>query len=161
MIAPIQELREIIRDRYGCDSTWVEYVQVKETFQGTVWDDTVEVFDLIDHPKASRCYAWSHAVDESDERRYVAVLHEGTVDSPQAAVRAAIVQEQRGPFLGRFLKKLVGSLPKLLLLVGFLSMVLHVWFIDGTTITVGATVAMFAGGLLVGAIQLVLMMREM
>ncbi len=65
-----------------------------ETFQGeAVWDGTVEVFDLEGHPTATRCYAWSHAVDGSEKRRYVAVLHEGPVDSPEAAVRAAIVQK--------------------------------------------------------------------
>jgi hypothetical protein len=91
-----ESLRQAILDLHGCDSTWVESVVVTETFQGeTVWDGTVEVFDLHGHPTASRCYAWSHAVDGSEKRRYVAVLHQGPVDSPEAAVRAAIVQEQR------------------------------------------------------------------
>ena len=86
-----------MRDLHSCDSTWVESVSVTETFQGqTVWDGTVEVFDLIDHPTASRCYAWSHGLDDSEKRRYVAVLHEGPVASPQAAVKAAIVQGHRG-----------------------------------------------------------------
>ena len=89
-------LKRAILDLHGCDSTWVESVPVTETFQGqTVWDGTVEVFDLQGHATASRCYAWSHAVDGSEKRRYVAVLHQGPVDSPQAAVRAAIVQESK------------------------------------------------------------------
>ena len=33
------------------------------------------VFDLHGHPTALRCYAWSHAVEGSEKRRYVAVLH--------------------------------------------------------------------------------------
>jgi hypothetical protein len=34
---------------------------VHETFQGqTVWAGEVEVFDLVGHPKAKRCYAWAH-----------------------------------------------------------------------------------------------------
>jgi len=32
-------------------------------------------------------------LDKSKKRRFFAVLHQGTVDSPQAAVRAAIVSE--------------------------------------------------------------------
>jgi hypothetical protein len=60
-----------------------------------VWDGVVQVFDLIDHPEADRCYAWSHAVDDSDRRRFVAVLHKPPVDSPQAAVRAAVAAEYR------------------------------------------------------------------
>ena len=71
----MRELTLAIRDLHGCDSTWVESVPVTETFQGqTVWDGTVEVFVLRGHPTATRCYAWSHAVDGSEKRRYVAVL---------------------------------------------------------------------------------------
>ena len=90
------QLRGAIRDLHGCDSTWAESVPVTETFQGqTVWQGVVEVFDLHGHPTATRCYAWSHTVDDSEKRRDVAVLHQEPVDSPEAAVRAAIVQEQR------------------------------------------------------------------
>lgn len=89
-------LKEAIRNLHKCDSTWIESVPVKEVFEGeTVWAGTVEVFDLHGHPTAPRCYAWSHAVDDSENRRFVAVLHQGPVDSPQAAVRAAIVQEHK------------------------------------------------------------------
>lgn len=91
---PNQSLKRAIRDLHGCDSTWVESVAVTETFQGqTVWDGTVEVFDLHGHATAARCYAWSHTVDGSEKRRYVAVLYQGPVDSARAAVRAAIVRE--------------------------------------------------------------------
>ena len=94
--ATLVTLQQAIRNLHGCNSAWIESVSVTEVFRGrTVWDGTVEVFDLADHPTASRCYAWSHAVDDSENRRFVAVLHERPVDSPEAAVRAAIVQEQR------------------------------------------------------------------
>ena len=66
-----------------------------ETFNSqTVWDGTVEVFDLADHPLAQVAFAWSHESD-SGGRRYVAVLSAGKVNTPIAAVRAAIVQESR------------------------------------------------------------------
>ena len=69
---------------------------VKETFQREiVWEGTVQVFDLIDHPEVTRCYAWSHAVDDTKRRRFVVVLHKEPVTSAAAAVRAAIVQEAR------------------------------------------------------------------
>ena len=91
------ELKRAIRDLHGCESSWVESVAVREMFgQDVVWEGVVEVFDLVGHPTAERCYAWSHTIDDSEKRRYVAVLHEGAVDSPQAAVRAAIVQESHG-----------------------------------------------------------------
>ena len=89
-------LRVAIRNLNGCDSTWVESVPVTETFQGqTVWQGTVQVFELIGHPTATRCYAWSHETDEG-KTGYVTVLREGAVDSPERAVRAAIVGEAKG-----------------------------------------------------------------
>ena len=67
-----------------------------ETFEGqTVWEGVVEVFALQGHPTATRCYVWSHTVDGSEKRRFVAVLHQGPVNSPKAAVRAAIIEEGR------------------------------------------------------------------
>ncbi len=93
----VEALRDAIRDLHGCESRWVEAVPVTETFEGeTVWEGVVQVFDLIDHPKAKRAYAWSHETDEG-KRRYVAVLHSGGIDSPVNAVKAAIVADyQKG-----------------------------------------------------------------
>ena len=91
-----EQLKKAIRNLHGCDSTWMEAVRVKETFKGeTVWEGLVQVFNLIDHPKATRCYAWSHAIDDSKKRRFVAMLHQEPVTSPGAAVRADIVQQAR------------------------------------------------------------------
>lgn len=88
----MKSLKKAILDLHGCASTWVEAVPVKETFQAqTVWEGTVQVFALIGHPTASRCYAWDHTVEGSENRRFIAVLHQPPVDSPQAAV----VQENR------------------------------------------------------------------
>ena len=92
----IKELQKAILDLHGCKSTWVESVPVKEVFEGeTVWEGVVQVFDLIGHPKATRCYAWSHGLDKSKKRRFIAVLHQGVIDSPEKAVKAAIASEFR------------------------------------------------------------------
>ena len=89
--------RRAIRDLHDCASTHVESVPVTESFQGqTVWKGTVEVFTLHGHPTATRAYAWSHAIDGSEKRRFVAVLHQGPVDSPETAVRTAIAEEYGG-----------------------------------------------------------------
>jgi hypothetical protein len=54
------------------------------------WDGTVHVF-AIDHPRAARAYAWSHVVDKKTQRRRCqAILGMSPIDSPVAAVRAAI-----------------------------------------------------------------------
>ena len=67
-----------------------------ETFDGaTVWEGIVHVFDLAGHPKASRAYAWSSPIEGSTKRRFFAVLHTDKINSPVAAVRAAIVAEHR------------------------------------------------------------------
>jgi hypothetical protein len=51
----IEELQDVIRRLHGVESTHVESMPVKETFQGkTVWEGVVEVFDLIGHPKTTR-----------------------------------------------------------------------------------------------------------
>ena len=89
-------LERAILNLHGCKAKWLEPVPVKEVFEGeTVWDGVVQVFDLEDHPTAKRAYAWSHSVRHSRKRKFFAVLHQGSVDSPQNAVKAAIVSEIR------------------------------------------------------------------
>lgn len=93
----IEDLKDIIRRLHGVDSTHVESVPVKESFQGkTVWDGIVEVFDLHGHPDTHRLYAWTHETDDPDKpKRHVTVLHVHPITSAIEAVRAAIVQEYR------------------------------------------------------------------
>ena len=87
----IEQFQTAIRNTHGCEASLARKVVVREHFQGkVVWDGDVLVFDLHGHPTATKCYAWS--VDN----RVTAVLHEGPVNSPQAAVRAAIAAEHRG-----------------------------------------------------------------
>ena len=89
----IDALREVILELHGCLSKHVSTVPVHETFQGkTVWRGEVEVFDLIRHPKAKRCYAWAYQ-DDDGKTQYTAVLELPPVKSAQDAVRAAIVAQ--------------------------------------------------------------------
>jgi hypothetical protein len=93
--AGLPALLDAIRHMHGCEARHVESVPVRETFQGqVVWDGEVQVFDVTGHPKATRCYAWSHAT-EGSRRRFYAVLHAPPVDSPVAAVRASIVADAK------------------------------------------------------------------
>ena len=85
----IRRFQLAIFSAHECRSHLRERVFVREKFEGeTVWEGEVLVFDLTGHPTAVTCYAWS--VDQ----RVTAVLAEGPIDSPQAAVRAAIVSEE-------------------------------------------------------------------
>ena len=74
-----------------------ETVPVHEVFHGqTVWQGDVEVFDINGHPKAKRCYGWSHAEGKNDEgERFVTVLEIPPVSSPETAVKVAVVSEIR------------------------------------------------------------------
>ena len=99
----IEALQKAILDLHGCKATWFESVPVKEVFEAeTVWEGVVQVFEIQGHPKATRCYAWSHGLDDSRKRRFFVVLHQGPVDSPEKAVRAAIVSEVKKNRAGRF-----------------------------------------------------------
>ena len=93
----LKELRDVIRRVHGVEATFVESVPVKEMFQGTtVWEGTVETFDLIAHPTAARAYAWSHETnDPANPMRHVTVLHSHAIKSARDAVKASIIQEPR------------------------------------------------------------------
>jgi hypothetical protein len=93
----IEELQDVIRRLHGSESTHVETVPIKETWEGrTVWEGEVEVFDLHDHPDTSRVYAWAHETDDVDHpRRHVTVLHIPPATSPQKAVQLSIVKDFR------------------------------------------------------------------
>ncbi|MGH8022570.1 MAG: hypothetical protein ACRED1_03240, partial [Limisphaerales bacterium] len=93
--AEIVSLREAVENLHGGTTALAQSVPVKETFEGkTVWEGVVHVFDLAGHPKATRAYAWSYELP-GGKRRFFAVLHTDRINSPGAAVRAAIVAEQK------------------------------------------------------------------
>lgn len=92
----LSSLRKAIRDLHGCDSDYLDSHQVLERFEGkTVWQGEVHRFRLIGHPEAQEAYAWSHSLDGTAKRRYVAVLRLPPIDTPGDAVRAAVVAEIR------------------------------------------------------------------
>lgn len=81
---------------HGGSAVLAQSVPVLESFNGKpMWEGVVHVFDLDGHPKATRAYAWSSPIEGSTKRKFFAVLHVPPVDSPQKAVRAAIVTEHR------------------------------------------------------------------
>lgn len=93
----IAQVQVAVSQLHNCGATWRATVPVHEVFQGkTVWEGDVEVFDLHNHPKAKRAYAWSHLDGKNDERtRFVAVLEIPPVESPVTAVRVSIVADQK------------------------------------------------------------------
>lgn len=93
----IEELQEVIRKMHGAEAKHIETVPVVETFNGqTIWEGEVEVFDLEDHPTASRIYAWSHDTDDpSNPKRHVTVLHLPPAITPRKAVQVSIASDYR------------------------------------------------------------------
>jgi hypothetical protein len=94
--ASLAALAVAVQELHGGTARFAESVPVIERFDGKlVWDGIVHVFDLAGHSSAKRAYAWSSPIDGSDKRRFFAVLHIPPIDSPLAAVRAAIVTEHQ------------------------------------------------------------------
>ena len=89
------QLKEAVQNQLECKAWFRQAVPVHETFEGkTVWNGIVHVFDLDYHGDIDRAYAWSYELPDGN-RRFFVVEHTGPIDSPVAAVRAAIVAEQR------------------------------------------------------------------
>ena len=89
----IEELRNVIHHLHGGKAKHLESVPVIETFQGqTVWEGDVEVFDLVGHRRAKRCYAWVHQ-PLGQEPQCVALLDIWPVVSAGAAVKASIAMD--------------------------------------------------------------------
>jgi len=93
----IEALQDAIFKAHGCKTQHLRSIPINEQFKGNpVWQGVVEVFELIDHPKAKICYAWGHHSGNKDEKsRYVMVLEIPPINSPLAAVRASIVSDSR------------------------------------------------------------------
>lgn len=94
----LTRLQVAVSQLHDCGAVWRSTVPVHEVFNGqTVWQGDVEVFDLHNHLKAKRAYAWSHLDGNNDEReRFVAVLEIPPVDSAQKAVQVQIVKDAKG-----------------------------------------------------------------
>lgn len=91
----IQQLRQAIRDLHGRDSIHTGSEPVSEWFQGRpIWDGTVEIFKLINHPQAKFAYAWRRKTDSGD-RNCVAVLGVDPIKNPSDAVHAVAAQARK------------------------------------------------------------------
>ena len=77
----------VIAQLHGCDSKHVESVPVHEVFHGkTIWQGDVEVFDLIGHPKAKRCYGWTYGEPEE----FITILELPPVTDPKSAAKVGV-----------------------------------------------------------------------
>ena len=88
-------LRAAIAQLHRCGAVWLRTEHVHESFQGkTVWNGDVEVFSLIQHPKARYAYAWADLDGKDDSKtRYVAILEKPPVKDAKTAVQASILAD--------------------------------------------------------------------
>ena len=103
-VASVDSLREAVEHLHGCKALFVESVPVREMYKFAdqykgvqVWAGDVAVFDLTEHPKATRVYVWSEATTGT-KRGFFAVLHVPPIISPLDAVRASIVADAKAAF---------------------------------------------------------------
>ena len=83
------KLQVAVQRLFNCEATFSTTVPIREEVNGKIlWEGEVKVFDLIGHPKARRCYAWTHPNDKS---RTVAVLEIPPVTTALAAVKASLI----------------------------------------------------------------------
>src|ERR1700674_4990990 len=75
-----EALKRVIESHHGGTATFARSVRVlpSKAKQGD-WDGVVHLFELTDHPKAKRAYAWLAPIRGSTKPRYFAVLHMGQV----------------------------------------------------------------------------------
>ena len=89
-----EQLKRVVESQHGGIATFLQAVRVSggkgdAKADPSEWDGVVHIFELKDHPKAKRAYAWSSPVKGSTRTRLFAVLHMGRVTGPVEAVKAA------------------------------------------------------------------------
>ncbi|MEO5720338.1 MAG: HAD family hydrolase [Chthoniobacterales bacterium] len=83
----ITEQKNAIRARYACESLFIRTVEVPGEFGNvTPAESLVSVFELVGHPQAPCCYAWSRRHGEKAE--IFSVLQLPPVTTPLAAVHS-------------------------------------------------------------------------
>lgn len=87
----LAELRATIRRLHRCEASHSRTETVKEVVNGQLmWEGNVEVFALLGHDYALRCYAWGH-LDDAGKWEVTTVLAIPPVISASSAVIAAFV----------------------------------------------------------------------
>lgn len=92
-----QDLQRHVERMLSCKI--MEYVgerAVDETFNGApVWRGIVHEFRIGGHADTDTCYAWSSPIEGSERRKFYAVLKIPPINTPQDAIRAAIVADHK------------------------------------------------------------------
>lgn len=91
----IPELRATIRRLHRCDASHTRTEAVRQLIDGRVlWEGKVEVFALLGHDNALRCYAWGD-LDAHGRWQVTTVLAIPPVISAETAVLAAVAAKMK------------------------------------------------------------------
>jgi len=87
--AYIAGLERVIVELHACPSQHLETVHVQEGSPGkSGWEGNVEVFGLLGHSRAKRCFAWvPERGARSEHVRFFAVLENTVIRTPLDAVK--------------------------------------------------------------------------
>jgi hypothetical protein len=88
----LEEARVAVETSHKCEAIYLRTAPVRETLRDkSTWEGNVEVFLIIGHPKAKRCFVWGYPNEERGGKfDFVTMLGLLTVTSPETAVRAAM-----------------------------------------------------------------------
>ncbi|MDD4871496.1 MAG: hypothetical protein PHR77_13145 [Kiritimatiellae bacterium] len=90
----IKLLTMAVEEACGCRAVHVRSEDVIEKHaHRLVWDGTIEVFELQEHPTAKICYAWQDYTKGYEN--FVTILGVPAIDSVNKAVQAYIVSMGR------------------------------------------------------------------
>lgn len=96
----IAELRATVRRLHQCEASHTRTESVRQEVNGSVlWSGKVEVFALVGHDRALRCYAWGD-LNEANQWEVTTVLAIPPVVSSETAVLAALaakIKAQENP----------------------------------------------------------------
>jgi hypothetical protein len=93
---PLDVLRAAIQFKHQCQPTHRRSVFVREKLDNkTVWEGSVEVFDLAGHPEAKVCYAWQDFMSKGV--KIFTVLENHLINTPLRAIQAAIFMDEQSP----------------------------------------------------------------
>ena len=92
----LARLQVTIEHLHKCGAVHIATVPVREVFRGkTLWQGEVEVFALVGHPKAKRCYGWTYGEPEE----FITILELPPVTDAQSAVKVGVsyqIKKARG-----------------------------------------------------------------
>jgi len=81
-----EEIERVIKETHHCETRYLCSRQVTQNFRdGTAWKVIVDVFTLLGHPKAQRCYGWQY--QEGGQTKTITVPEIPPVNSAETAVK--------------------------------------------------------------------------